>query len=217
MADDYKNKPVAFIARKEWSGETAYIVAGGPSVKHQNIELLKGCRVIAINSSYLTVPWANILWFSDARWYNHHRLTHMKELMSFKGRQITNAPAIRGPNLLSMVRSSPPPYIDLRPTHVVNQRTSLHGALNLCWHFDVKRIVLLGADMSRDKAGISHHHEPHPWKNEDGNKCWDKQMEHLKMTAPLLAEKGIEVINTSLVSRIDWWPKEPLETAIERN
>jgi hypothetical protein len=50
-----------------WSGETGFIVGGGVSVETQPVERLCGRRVIALNSSYLRVPFAVFLLFGDSR------------------------------------------------------------------------------------------------------------------------------------------------------
>jgi len=72
-----------------WPGETVFIIGGGPSVRGQNIEALRGRRVIAINSSYLVAPWADYLIFADERWWaGDHRLpggNRSDVLAKFKG------------------------------------------------------------------------------------------------------------------------------------
>lgn len=205
-------KPIQWTVPKEWQGETAYIVGGGTSVKQQNLELLRGRRVIAVNSSYLAVPWADFLFFGDARWYNDQR--RKPQLEKFAGRIVTCSAAVRGPRLLGLTRVNPPPgYADL-PTHVVSQRTSTQGAMNLAGHLGAIRLVLLGVDMGRAEDGSSHHHEPHPWKHTPGNGCWDQQMEHLRLIAEPLRSRGIEVVSVSPISRIDWWPKQTLEETL---
>jgi hypothetical protein len=206
-------KPAQWIVTPEWKAQTAYIVGGGPSVKQQNLELLRGRNVIALNSSYSACPFAQFLFFGDARWYLEHR--RKEAFNSFAGRIVTCSQTVRGPKLLGLFRTNPPPGFDERPTHVASQRTNLQGAMNLAAHLGVKRIVLLGADMRRAEDGSSHHHEPHPWPNAPGNGCWDLQMEQLSLIIDPLAQRGIEVINTSLVSRLDWWTKLTLEQAIE--
>lgn len=205
-------KPTPWSVPKEWQGETAYIVAGGPSVKQQNLELLRGRRVIVVNSSYLAVPFADILFFGDARWYNEHR--RQQTINSFKGRVVTCSAAVRGPNILGLTRVNPPPGFCEEPTKVASQRTNLQGAMNLAAHLGINRIVLLGADMGRAEDGTTHHHDAHPWKNAPGNACWDMQMEHLALIVEPLKARGIEVINTSSVSRIPWWPKKTLEEVV---
>lgn len=208
-------KPAQWTVTPEWSGQTAYIVAGGTSVKQQNLELLRGRNVIVLNSSYLACPWAQFLFFGDARWYLEHRRNPV--FNSFAGRVVTCSGTVRGPKLLGLFRTNPPPGFDERTTHVASQRTNLQGAMNFAAHLGVKRIVILGADMGRASDGSSHHHEPHPWPNAPGNGCWDLQMEQLSMIVDPLAKRGIDVINTSPISRIDWWTKLTLEQAIERD
>jgi hypothetical protein len=57
----------------EWADETAFIVAGGTSVQQLDLALLRGRRVIAVNSSYEVVPFADFLFFNDASWWETHR------------------------------------------------------------------------------------------------------------------------------------------------
>jgi hypothetical protein len=189
----------------EWKGETGYIVAGGPSVAEQDLSLLRGRRVVAINSSWWAVPWADFLFFGDHRWWCAWR-THLEK---FAGRIVTVSDASGGsPRLLHCQKVAPPPALAEKRSRLVMQRTSLQAAINLCVHLGVARIVLLGADMRAAKDGRTHHHSRHPWPLKPN--CWQDQMRELEGTAPLLAERGIEVINTSTQSRIGWWPKAPL-------
>lgn len=208
-------KPVQWIISREWQSQTAFIVGGGPSVAQQNLELLRGRNVIALNSSYRAVPWAQFLFFGDARWYNEERRIRAAQLDAFQGRIVTCSSVVRGPRLLGLWRVNPPPGLAENPTDVVSQRTNLQGAMNMAAHLGVNRIVLLGADMGRAANGASHHHEPHPWPNAAGNADWDMQMAQLRLIVEPLLKRNIEVINTSAVSRIDWWPKLTLEQAIE--
>jgi hypothetical protein len=108
----------------------------------------------------------------------------------------------------------PPPGLSFDPTCVVSQRTSLQGAINLAVHLGAIRIVLLGADMRRARDGRSHHHSPHPRPNKPGNRTWDAQMMQLRLTVTPLRERGIEVFNTSPISRITWWPRAELTACL---
>ena len=51
----------------EWTGETAFLLGGGPSLKGFNAECLRGRRVIAINNSWELAPWADVLYFCDEK------------------------------------------------------------------------------------------------------------------------------------------------------
>ncbi len=195
---------------REWPGETAFIIGGGPSVSEIDLSLLKGRRVIAVNSSFTAAPWADFLFFADARWW----LEYGARTKGFAGRIVTVSKALGDKRLLTLNKIKPPPGLATKPTQVAMQRTSLHGAMNLAFHLGVKRIVLLGADMRAAPDGRTHHHKPHKWKVVKG--CWDRQIEQLRMCANALAEKNVEVVNCSPVSRIEFWPKARLEDCLCR-
>ena len=72
---------------REWEGETVFIVGGGPSVLGVDLEVLRGRRVIVINSSVYAVPWADFLYFGDWRWWNEPE--NQAAVASFAGRVVT--------------------------------------------------------------------------------------------------------------------------------
>src|SRR5262245_38117571 len=82
----------------EWPAQTAFIVAGGPSVLRQNLEVLRGANVIAINSSIYAVPWAQFLFFGDFRWFNEP--ANSAAVMQFGGRVVTTSKLVRHPKVL---------------------------------------------------------------------------------------------------------------------
>jgi hypothetical protein len=54
----------------DWHGETAVIVASGPSAAGVNLECAKGkAKFIAINDSWRLVPWADALYAHDHAWW----------------------------------------------------------------------------------------------------------------------------------------------------
>lgn len=198
----------------EWAGETAFVVAGGPSVAALYLDVLKGRKVIAVNSSYERVPFADILFFGDARWWDDHR--DRDALKAFSGRLVTcSQVAVDCPpyTLLRLRRDAPPPGFSADPCAVASQWTSSQGAMNLSAHLGVRRIVMLGLDLQRAPDGSSHHHSPHKWPNKEGNRTWDYQLRTLEMIVEPLRVRDIEVINASPVSRAPWWPKMSLEDA----
>ena len=49
-----------------WRGEPCFVVGGGPSLRNFDFERLRGAgRVIAINKSYLDIPFADVCFFMD--------------------------------------------------------------------------------------------------------------------------------------------------------
>lgn len=189
---------------KEWPGETAFIIAGGPSVPADAATLLRGRRVIVINSSHQLVPEADFLFFGDSRWWNENR----RKAAGFAGR-IVSLTGVTDPRVLIVRRYDVKVGLSLKPDGLVMGRTSLQAAINLAFLLGSRRIVLLGADMGPAPDGRTHHHEPHPWPLRPG--CWDEQMQFLKYMVEPLKAAGVEVLNASPVSRIPWWPKVRLE------
>lgn len=190
-----------------WKGETAFIIASGPSVAQQNVSALEGRKVIAINSSWQAAPFAQYCFFGDRRWWAENE----KALEAYKGQLVTCAPNAFGQRLKKIEKKSAPPGVWPEPNGVVMGRTSLQAAMNFAVHLGVSRIVLLGADMQAD-GERTHHHAPHPWPQKPG--CWDQQMKTLVQTVEPLQALGVEVLNTSPVSRLPWWPKVSLDECL---
>ena len=200
----------------DWQGETAFIVAGGTSVKDLDLSKLRGRRVIVVNSSYESYPAADILFFADVRWFEEHKKE--EAFWAFKGRRVTVSRTIKdveGRPLLDRLTRYPQPGLASDRSGAIAHRTSLQGAMNVAAHKGVARIVLLGADMRRGADGVSHHHKPHKWKNRKGDVTWDVQMTQLVSVVEPLEKLGIEVINVSPISRIPWWPKMTLDDALK--
>ncbi|MBR0876885.1 hypothetical protein JQ608_06675 [Bradyrhizobium liaoningense] len=176
------------------------------------MDMLKGRRVIVVNSSYETFPDADVCFFGDNRWWEDHK--QRDAMVAFKGRVFTAALAAAGERLHRMRRINPPPGLADAPDALATQRTSLQGAMNLAVHFGVRRIVLLGADMGRAPDGSSHHHSPHKWPNKPGNETWDIQMAQFRTIVEPLKARGVDVVNTSPDSRLPWWPKRLLSEVV---
>ena len=195
---------------REWPDGECFIVAGGPSVADEDTDTLRGRHVIAINSSFERAPFADYLFFGDRRWWR----VNLDRIKRFQGKKVTVAEhqPRQDMEILQLRKVRPPPGLCEKPDGVVMHRTSLTGGINFAVHLGVKRIVLLGADMKKGAGGRTHHHSPHPWPSRPG--CWDMQMKDLIQMAEPLKRKGVEVVNTSLGSRIDFWPKVPFSEAL---
>lgn len=199
----------------EWAGHDVFIIGGGVTVGRQPVHRLEGRKVIAINSSYEIAPFAQVIFFGDNRWYLQHRGT--KAFMQHGGRKITCSDPATGDQIEHVRRVIPTKECGLctRRDSVASQKTSFQGAMNLAYHFGAKRIILLGADFCRAVDGRTHHHKPHIWKNSPGNQTWDKQFEQFQFIVEPLRRAGIPVINTSLESRLKYWPVRTLEEILK--
>jgi hypothetical protein len=170
-----------------------FIVGGGPSVLGQNIDLLRGQRVIAINSSVFRVPWADFLYFGDWRWWNEPQ--NQAAVASFSGRVVTVSRMLRNDKVL-ICRSVSPPGLELQRDSLTQKWTSLSAATNLAAHLigPGGTIVWLGAD-GGPKDGRSHHHKPHRWPQRPDT--YQKQHSELVTIVPSLQALKITGFNAS--------------------
>lgn len=191
-------------APRDWTGETAFIVAGGPSIKNLEVSRLRGQRVIAVNNSFRICPFAEYLFAMDTRWLRIHET----ELKRFGGHVVTVSTTFKMQGLKRMRKMAPPGLTDKRNS-VVGRRTGVHGAINLAVHLGVSRIVLLGVDCRNSKDGETHWHKPHKWTQKPD--CFDEQYKDLKSTVKPLKKLGIEIINASPFTKIDFWDKQDID------
>ncbi len=189
----------------EWRGERCFIVGGGPSAASAPIERLRGRKVIAINSSYDLVPFADILFFADARWWRLHR--DRPGFREFAGRMVTISPHVADRKVEHLYRSNPP-GLAYGCNRVVMRKTGVAAAVNIAVHLGVASIVLIGVDAAPAPDGTTHHHEPHPWTQPQN--CFAEQIEDLSSLVTPLAERKIDVINASPTSAVPFWPRATL-------
>jgi hypothetical protein len=180
---------------REWPGETVFIVGGGPSVLGVDLETLRGQRVIAINSSVYKLPWADILYFGDWRWWNEPN--NRAAVASFAGRVVTTSRLVAEDKKVLVCRAAKPPGLAREHDSLMQKFTSLTAATNLAVHLigPGGTIVWLGADGRFAPDGRSHHHQPHRWPHRAG--CYDKQHADLVTIVPSLRTLKIAAFNAS--------------------
>lgn len=195
---------------RAWEGQTAFIVGGGPSVRDQNIDLLRGRKVIAINSSYETIPFADYLIYHDPVWWKEHK----EKLQAYKGRIVNPNTVHPRCSMRVFLRKEKPPGLSTSTEAVKMSRTTFTAAINLAVHLTGAggRIVLLGAD-GQSKDGRSHHHRPHSWWKPNP-KRWDIHRDELMTLVEPLQKLSIDVVNASPGSAWSMWPVMTLEQAI---
>ena len=183
----------------EWQGQTAFIIAGGTSVKTIDLEQLRGQRVIAINSSWAAVPFADYLIFADSRWWEFQR----EKLMTakFAGRIVSCSQSSRAPQLLRVRRTTK--MVPDRDALMVQFTTST-AAIDLAVKLGAARIVLLGLDGKVGADGKTHHHKDHPWRNVPG---WEgkHRRDFISIIEPL-RQLGIEICHGTPGSAYEFWP-----------
>ncbi|QKC83266.1 methyltransferase domain-containing protein [Mesorhizobium sp. NZP2077] len=194
---------------RDWEGETAFVLAGGPSVRNLDLSLLKGRRVIAVNSAHLAYPDADALYYADSDWWMR---TGSKE-PPFAG-EIFTTNALGGPKSVKrLVKVDPGRGVSIHPGRIVVSATSVSGAMNILTLRGVARIVLLGVDGCVGADGRRHHHDgryPDPLRKGG----FERHRRELEALAPSIRKLGVEVINCSPVSHVACWPKVPFGDVI---
>jgi len=144
-----------WIPPRDWEGQTAFIIGGGPSLARFDFTKLIGRNTIGCNDAFQLGPEiVRYCLFGDASFFHKHR----DKLMASKVEQITCAPALLHFQLIKIhkmnrVRDG----IHDKDTLGWNYSTGA-AAVNLAFSMGAKRIFLLGFDMGKQPDGKSHWH-----------------------------------------------------------
>jgi hypothetical protein len=226
VATDPTQQAKYWAVPREWPGETAFLLGGGPSLIGFDAEVLRGRRVIAINNSYLSAPWADVLYFCDAKWWSSHRLAWIDPkgveqpgaLEFFTGRhRISLGTSEDGTKRLY---STGPRGLELKPNGLKHGSNSGYQAINLAVLFGAARIVLLGYDMrisvTPEGEKRSHWHAGHPKTTPDMQQTALQKIFLPRFNAlvePLKAA-GVEVLNATPGSALKCWPMVALDEVL---
>ena len=213
---------------KIWPDADCWIIGGGPSVARQfnvpeeiitkvmtgevapnylsrYMKCIHDKHVIAVNNAYMIGAWIDVVFFGDSAWY----LTHRNNLASWPGLKVSCAPreGTFAKDNIKYLEKDKKYRQGISPNRQAVAWNSNSGAsaINLAVHFGVKRIFLLGFDMSLDKNKVSHWHGSHA----TNGKRMPSFSRHLR-GFPKIAEDakamGIEILNASPGSSIIDFP-----------
>lgn len=145
-----------------FKGETVFCLASGPSLTPSIADRLRGRRVIAVNSSCMLAPWADVLYFTDSGWYEPRR----EIVANWAGLVISMSRTAKRelPDKVRRVQGIGDPTVPpgmsfpLPGSPFIRQgRSSGHTAVALAIALGARRVVLLGYDM-RVVDGREHCH-----------------------------------------------------------
>ena len=211
-----------------WEGGQCIIIGGGPSLTDQfdipkevvakvykqgaspeiyspYLSSIHDQHIIGVNMSYKLGPWVDCMFFGDASFMTKNR----NELFKYKGLRITcnQRPMLHNSYLKIVMRNNRKKQgISFEPNLISWNGNSGAAAINLAVHFGVKRILLLGFDMSLDEKQNQHWHKFY----NTSLKSVDITFKRHGMSFPVIAkdlEGKVEVINCSLDSKISCFPK----------
>jgi len=194
---------------KIFPNETIYIIGGGPSLRNFDFRTLIGKKTIAINKAIVYHPTANVLYWTDGRFYTWFK----NEVDNYKGLKFALKPGSQYTNDIKILRKGKPYGLEEDPQTLSHGFNSGYAAINLAYHLGAKRIILLGFDMTND-GNQTHFHDGYPTRAA-GNKIYlDKFLPGFKQLSSEIKGKGIEVLNASHNSRLNEFPKITLNQAL---
>lgn len=196
-----------------WKGHRAFVVGGGPSLRGFNFRDLRGERIIAVNRAFEYLPFAEILFSMDFRYYQE--VIQTSEFKTFRGRKIwidTRAFPYRGVETIKMnVTDLMSPSI---AKGISTGSNSGYAALNLAVLLGADPIYLLGFDFkTQDRR--SHFHPGYRFiYHAEKLERWRKTLD--QAGAGILAA-GRKVINLSSDSALTVFPFGKFEEIVPRD
>lgn len=186
-----------------WTGEDAFLIGGGASLRGFPFKRLEGHHVIGCNDAFrLGASICPICHFSDAAWWQKSK----HDLLAYGGVMISSAPSIKN-------------IKEQRFYHVHREKHGLHdgdrigwnystgaAAINLALLFGARRVFLLGFDLQLVNSQ-SHWHRCHKKVTKESSfvrfmRGFDDVFRTLPQVFP-----GREVINvTNGESRLNHFP-----------
>jgi hypothetical protein len=181
----------------DWSEQDVVVVASGPSARATDFSFIHRCaRVIAVNNSWCLVPWADVLYGSDGKWW-----TINEGVPEFTGRKFTSSPYVAQRYGMDVV-------------YTTGNNSGLR-AIHLAHKLNARRIMLIGFDM-HNRDG-SHWHAPHAKDLYNPSKesmlIW--RMETVKAAHTKLS--AAKIINCTPGSELKCFPQMSLEEALNGN
>lgn len=171
------------------------VLATGPSLTQEDVDAVRGLKVIAVSDAYRLAPWADILYSSDARWYWAH-----PDARNFAGARLC-LEEVKDVSLIDRAGLIGP-----------SPSNSGYHALNLAVRYGAKRVILLGFDMKAEEKR-THFFGCHPPRLERKSP-YQHWCANFAALAPALKGRGVEVINCTPGSALTCFPKMELRDAV---
>lgn len=194
-----------------FEGDTIVILAGGPSVTlktihhiaRRRLDLNSGISAIAVNDAVFVAWWADWLHACDARWWRWN----VQQVRNFPGIRTTLDEMVP-PAWANLLNNTGKDGFDPNPLNCRTGGNGAYQAMHMAVHAGARKLVLVGVDM--DRSG--HWHQEYK-----GVASCDRDVVMLpsfETLKPELDRRGIQVVNASLESKLEIWPKLPIEEAL---
>lgn len=198
---------------RDWAGQTAAVLATGPSLTQADVDACRGLRVLAVNDAYRLAPWADALYASDVSWWLVHR--GVPDFAGVKWSvQYNHWNAERKARFADVrrLKNAGERGLSTDQGAICTGRNSGYAALNLAMLYGATRILLLGFDMGHDR-GKTHFFGNHPGSLSNQSP-YHSFRPFFKTAAAQAKALGVDVLNCSRKSSLTAFPLVPLESAL---
>ena len=156
----------------------------------------------------------DVCWWGDPRWFDWNK----EDLAGFAGLKVCCCESLRKRPEVRVLKRGKPKGIDLRSDFASWNSSSGGSAINLAFHFGVRRVVLLGFDMRIGDDGEDNWHDMHKIKGHTEDP-YPRFMEAFPVIKEDAEREGMEIINSTMISKIpeDVFVKRPLEEVVNEN
>lgn len=175
--------------------QTVYIVAGGPSLRDLNWDLLHDKVVIAVNNAHLKLPNAKIVYFSDYRYFQLNKKT-LQEHTGIKI-SVTDLARREFPKWVKVYKFQHRFGLDIVPDYICPGNDSGYAAINVAVKHGAKEIHLMGYDFNHDAEGNDHWHDKHPHGTVLLRTLQEKMLPYYRYLNGPLQAMGVRVYNTN--------------------
>lgn len=163
--------------RENHKNRVIFVVGAGPSIEKNNLNLLKNHIIMAVNSGILAVPFAQYFISDDEgvqNWSYFYNLSCTYLLYKRKLEKCSSS--IK--NIIWFDHKGNEKLNKRGP--LIRSRTSMGTAINICYQWGVKKVVLLGNDcqLSNDK-----YHYRYFWQ------YWDKEKQPYRIHGTKFSER----------------------------
>ncbi len=196
-----------------FEGQPVIICAGGPSLIGFDFSRLAGKNVIAINRSCEFVPGAQVLWWTDAKFWRGNSAKIMAHAAPWKATCNLNYCDEVLPEQISQYRITGHKGFDEDPACLRSGNNSSYAAMHLAAHLGASMDVLLGVDMRHGAKGETHFHGGHGLQHQEET-LTNLMLPWFDALVKPLADRGIAVINASPDSALKTWRRCSIEDGL---
>lgn len=192
------------------SQDVMYCVGGGPSLRGFDFARLRGKRCIAVNRSFEVVPWAEVLFFMDLRFWNWYG-RQVLETVSPETRIVTAAAGVQHPRV-EVVAARGGAGLEHTWGFIRHGNNSGYAAVNIAYQLGARLVVLLGYDMRHDEAGRHHWHDGYPVPPRPD--VYKRMLQHWQALESAARAAGLLILNATPGSALRTFPSIPTDAAL---